>query len=730
MPATSNGPRGTARTVIYTRQRLAFFILLVLGVWSVIATTYAHEHKHTHRNLTRAVFRFLDSPYLMDNPDRFDGLTAQDIEDELTQGVIDEDECLESDDTGGNHDWGKLPFWNSHFYEAKQGTRLSILVAPGAPGCRVFDSGFTNAAYRAHTLYTMAIDDFRARKFRSAFRILGRVLHLLEDMTSPAHAHDDPHLELGGTCGHDADDFERWGYCEGLADEGDPSTHICDYFDSQAEDSGTCRTLGVRQRCHVDFDSDGVDEDYGIPPVGFKCRLWAALQILYDGGPQGNRKSGDPVVVRPSERSLGEAFVRHVANITYDFTTFRVHLKDDTVFIDPQSSSELRAMLRGNKVEDCNNLSFNDKGLCELEKLGNNPSQWHIRGNFQDIGRTFGRAGKVDRAWPDAREEWWIMPTGYRLVTRARLFGGADRFISGWAYVENAGGEGPAGFGRPRDNFIPWRYGCTVNDFRLCGDTTQRTSKSKLLYQRLYGTNDNDEDPIEPVEHVGKTLLRIYGDVLYPTAVAYGAGLIQAFIDDIEQPPVADAGGPYGAPACSLIEFNADSSHAVKGRITSYEWDFTDDGTFDAVTDNVIYPYAYPGPFNGRARLRVTDEDGATDEDTTFIEVWDDTTAPTITRLRATPRRLLEVDGRLKRVTITPVVDDPCGPGLCKIVRVTSPDPSASSQDWRIVDDLTVRLRAEVGATGRRRYDIVVECTDAAGNTSARVVRVQVQTED
>jgi hypothetical protein len=62
------------------------------------------------------------------------------------------------------------------------------------------------------------------------------------------------------------------------------------------------------------------------------------------------------------------------------------------------------------------------------------------------------------------------------------------------------------------------------------------------LYQKLYGTTANNEDPFEPTPHVGKTLLRIYGDVLYPTAVAYGAGLIDTFLREVA-PPLLDADG-------------------------------------------------------------------------------------------------------------------------------------------------------------------------------------------
>ncbi len=49
---------------------------------------------------------------------------------------------------------------------------------------------------------------FRGRHFgkRGAFYTLGRSIHLLQDMTSPAHVHDDPHVPF-----IDSDDFEFWG---------------------------------------------------------------------------------------------------------------------------------------------------------------------------------------------------------------------------------------------------------------------------------------------------------------------------------------------------------------------------------------------------------------------------------------------------------------------------------------------------------------------------------------
>jgi hypothetical protein len=68
------------------------------------------------------------------------------------------------------------------------------------------------------------------------------------------------------------------------------------------------------------------------------------------------------------------------------------------------------------------------------------------------------------------------------------------------------------------------------------------TYLSKPLFQKLYGTNRNEVDPFIPVPARGKPMLRIYGDVLYPTAVAYGAGRIDAILREVA-PPLLDTDG-------------------------------------------------------------------------------------------------------------------------------------------------------------------------------------------
>ncbi len=143
-------------------------------------TPKAHEHIHTHRKLTAAAFRLLNSDFFRNHADGEEFIISQ-----IAQGAIDEDNCI-GISLGGN--WQFHPNYFSHFLPTLTG------VSPIATaGCSIDKLTATDAATRAHSLWAMAREDYLAGKRQSAYRILGRVMHLLEDMTSPAHVHDDPH---------------------------------------------------------------------------------------------------------------------------------------------------------------------------------------------------------------------------------------------------------------------------------------------------------------------------------------------------------------------------------------------------------------------------------------------------------------------------------------------------------------------------------------------------------
>jgi hypothetical protein len=748
-------------------KRFAATLCLLCVILAGTTELWAHEHTETHRRLAVGAFRLLDPSLFQHETD----LTIFEIEGHIGQGAVEEDLCLDEDDAGNV--WEPHPNWNSHFYEpeSKQSPDGQWpVIAP--EGCTKDGYVQTTANERAGTLWQRAIDTWKAGNHAGAYRILGHVMHLLGDMTSPAHAHMDPHGQFRAAfswedgfewqCGNDGDDFERWGFCDNMgAFGGQWSEHIRDYIAipdcEPTEDTGTCeyeqwQDYGASQPC--------LDEN--APPgasPGITCRLWAALNLLYDGQPQGVADSLDEVAIEESEgqreANVGQAFVRRVAQITYDFTTFRAKLQDTTVASDVQPDSELRRMLRGSTAGDCG-IGDIDNGLCEI--LGG--GAYHIASasvlpnGFQDIGRTAGQCGRTELG-ADWLEEWWLMEGGCtKIVTRDTFCGpfrcrpipgpqALNNFLDGFAYIENTGGEGPNTLGEPY-RFIPLRYGCNPGDGGPCADPSDGAgARSKVLFRKLYGTNVNMEDDLlpcpgsllfmEPCPEPGrpKTMLRIYGDVLYTTAVAYGAGLIEKFVEATLEPPIAVAGGPYAGEACQPVSFDASGSSGQSGRtIVAYDWDFTADGVVDQTTPVPYAQHAYPQPFEGELIVRVLDSDGLTGDDRAAVHVAADTTPPSMDNMTADPNVLRPPYHRMKRVTIDPKAADACGMALCDIAAVTSnaPPNGGGPPDVEVTGDLTLNLRAETSAQegNNRLYSITVQCRDVSGNSSLDSVGVSV----
>ena len=94
------------------------------------------------------------------------------------------------------------------------------------------------------------------------------------------------------------------------------------------------------------------------------------------------------------------------------------------------------------------------------------------------------------------------------------------------------------------------------------------------------------------------------------------------------QPPVANANGPYVGNESTAITFNASASYDPDGTIVSSEWDLDDDGEFDDATGMTV-TYTWDDDYTGNVSVKVTDDKGASDTDTTTVTV--NNVAPTVT---------------------------------------------------------------------------------------------------
>jgi len=101
---------------------------------------------------------------------------------------------------------------------------------------------------------------------------------------------------------------------------------------------------------------------------------------------------------------------------------------------------------------------------------------------------------------------------------------------------------------------------------------------------------------------------------------------IAAFLDHpvANDSPIADAGGSYVATVGLPVIFDGSNSSDVDGSIVAYIWDFGDGSTGTGVAP--LHDYSSTGQFS--VTLTVTDDDGASSDALTTVEVASANTAP------------------------------------------------------------------------------------------------------
>ncbi len=91
-------------------------------------------------------------------------------------------------------------------------------------------------------------------------------------------------------------------------------------------------------------------------------------------------------------------------------------------------------------------------------------------------------------------------------------------------------------------------------------------------------------------------------------------------LEEIKTKPIADANGPYLGYVGLPITFDGMGSYDLDGTIVSYEWDFDDDGEFDDAT-GATPSKTWNSAYFGNISLKVTDNDGNEDVDSTTVTV-------------------------------------------------------------------------------------------------------------
>jgi hypothetical protein len=129
---------------------------------------------------------------------------------------------------------------------------------------------------------------------------------------------------------------------------------------------------------------------------------------------------------------------------------------------------------------------------------------------------------------------------------------------------------------------------------------------------------------------------------------------------------------------------------------------------------------------------------GVTDDGTNVVicsslVVVQDTTAPLIRSIVATPSLLWPPNHKMRPVNVALRASDACGPVRWHITEITSNEPidgvgdGHTSPDWLIPRPHSAMLRAERAGPGSGRiYTITVEVADLANNTTNGTVQIRV----
>lgn len=247
------------------------------------------------------------------------------------------------------------------------------------------------------------------------------------------------------------------------------------------------------------------------------------------------------------------------------------------------------------------------------------------------------------------------------------------------------------------------------------------TGSAALFFIKLGGSNDDEAngvslDPLGNVYITGVTTSTNFPTV-NPLQATFGGGAADAFVtkifDQLNQPPVANAGGPYIAGEGLSVTLTG-LGNDPNGDPLIYDWDLDNNGSFETPGQNPTFSaVGRDGPDNQIVVLRVCDDKGACATSDTTIDI---TNVPpianndSVTTNEDTP------------VTINVVANDTDVPG--DPLNVIGIIPSAASGTVVINGNNTVTYTPALNFSGTDTFTYTIG--DGDGGTATALVTITV----
>jgi hypothetical protein len=197
-------------------------------------------------------------------------------------------------------------------------------------------------------------------------------------------------------------------------------------------------------------------------------------------------------------------------------------------------------------------------------------------------------------------------------------------------------------------------------------------------------------------------------------------GIVTITVEPVNDPPVADADGPYTGFEGTPITLDGSGSFDLEddpdfGFVTLYEWDLDADGEYDDAV-GVMVDHAFGDNGEYIVGLKVTDSYGDSDTATATVSVAN--VAPTVATPTVAPSPIEGVPLIVTATFSDPGSDD--GPFTCE-VQYGDGSPAVAGT----VVDTTCTGPAHVYADDAS-YTILVSVTDKDGGTGSNIVSVDV----